>query len=150
MSEANIKRKNCLHLFANIVIAGYATKIKSCHWCSIYYWKKFFLSSLLGVKDPFILFEKIIKFKSYRMQKFIVYPWSSLLLLLQNTGVGIIADIWYWPLQCRGAGVTAPYLTPPSLSAKMEQPLEETLMRCTTERCSCCSVGCCCTCTMQI
>ena len=80
------------------------------------------------------------------MQKFIVYPWSS--LLLQNTGVGIIADIWYWPLQCcrllqcRGAGVTAPHLTPPSLSAKMEQPLEETLMRCTTERCSCCSVGC--------
>ena len=43
---------------------------------------------------------------------------------------------------CRGAGVTAPHLTPPSLSAKMEQPLEETLMRCTTERCSCCSVGC--------
>ena len=101
MSEANIKRKNCLHLFANLVIAGYATKIKSCHWCSIYYWKKFFLSSLLGVKDPFILFEKIIKFKSYRMQNFIVYPWSS--LLLQNTGVGIIADIWYWPLQCCSA-----------------------------------------------
>ena len=45
-------------------------------------------------------------------------------------------------LQCSGAGVTAPHLTPPSLSAKMEQPLDETLMRCTTERCSCCSVGC--------
>ena len=45
-------------------------------------------------------------------------------------------------VQCRGAGVTAPHLTPPSLWAKIEQPLEETLMRCTTERCSCCSVGC--------
>ena len=43
---------------------------------------------------------------------------------------------------CSGAGVTAPHLTPPSLWAKIEQPLEETLMRCTTERCSCCSVGC--------
>ena len=78
MSEANIKRKNCLYLFANIVIGGFATKIKSCHWCSIYYWKKFFLASILGVKDPFIPFDnfrtKLLNSKATECRSLLFIP----------------------------------------------------------------------------
>ena len=78
MSEANIKRKNCLYLFANIVIGGFAAKIKSCHWCSIYYWKKFFLASILGVKDPFIPFDnfrtKLLNSKATECRSLLFIP----------------------------------------------------------------------------